>query len=63
MIICVCIDVLVIIFRIYYVVLDEGIYNLIKIKNKLKDGKIRFWYFKCFEIFKNGEVDFEKNFL
>lgn len=59
----VCIDVSAIIPRTYHAVLDEGTHNLIKTKNKLKDGKIRFRHFKCLEIFKNGEVDFEKNLL
>lgn len=59
----VCIDVSAIIPRTYQAVLDEGTQNLIKTKNKLKDGKIRFRDFKCLEIFKNGEMDFEKNLL
>lgn len=59
----VCNEVLLKLFMIYYIVLDESIQNLIKIKDKLKDGKIMFCEFKDLEIFENGEMEYERNFL
>lgn len=59
----VCTEVSSLLPRTYQTVLHEGTQYLIKTKDKLKGGNMKFPEFKDLEIFKNGEKDFEKNLL
>lgn len=59
----VCTEVSSLLPRTYQTVLYESTQYLIKTKDELKHGNMKFRDFKDLEIFKNGEMEFEKNLL